>query len=272
MKVKAGFFVFGALFCSILLCEFATSGVSIPSGLTYETIAEPGKIYQGVIRLLNSKKQPQEVKLHQTDYIFSYDGTSIYGDPGKAPRSNAGWIMFYPHRLVLLPGGRAAVKYTVRVPVDPGLIGTYWSMLMVESHSPGGSKTSKPKEEKNKIVMTQKMRYGVQMITQIRDTGISDLRFMQPKVSKTDGKRILQLNLENTGERWLRPSLWAVLYDDMGNEVGKFPGKGARLFPGTSARSKIDLSRAQPGIYKALVVADCGEDRLFGVHYTLHIK
>ncbi len=272
MKVKAGLFVFGALFYSILLCDFATAGVSIPSGLTYETIAEPGKVYQSIIRLRNSEKQPQEVKLYQTDYLFSSDGTSTYGDPGKAPRSNAGWIMFNPHRLVLPPGGTAAVNYTVRVPGDPGLIGTYWSMLMVESHSPAGSKISNPKEEKNKVSLAQILRYGVQMITQIGDTGISDLRFTRPKVSKTDGRRILQVNMENTGERWLRPSLWAMLYDDMGNEAGKFPGKGARLFPGTSTLCRIDLSRVQPGTYKALVVADCGEDRLFGVNYTLHIK
>ncbi|WP_304511437.1 hypothetical protein [Desulfobacula sp.] len=203
---------------------------------------------------------------------FYSDGSNIYGEPGKAPRSNADWITFSPHRLIIPPKGVAQVNYTVTVPNNETLAGTYWSMMMIEGISSILPDAVRQEKDKITVRIKQVMRYGAQMITQIGDTGTRKLKFVKTKVLKTDDKRILQIDIENTGQRWLRPDLWVELYDEKGISAGKFEGGKLRIYPGTSVRFRIDLSRVPKGTYKAMVVADCGGEDLFGATYTLKFE
>jgi len=54
-------------------------------------------------------------------------------------------------------------------------------------------------------------------------------------------------------------------------------GGTARDIPKTSGsgrnkRHRFDLSAITAGIYKTLVVADCSDEDVFGIHYTLQIE
>ena len=84
-----------------------------------------------------------------------------------------------------------------------------------------------------------------------------------------NGKRILQVDVENTGELWIRPEVYVELFDDKGVSKGKFPGVRYRLYPGTSIRQMIDLSSVGSGTYKAIVVVDAGGEDVYGAEYTL---
>ena len=77
------------------------------------------------------------------------------------------------------------------------------------------------------------------------------------------------MDLENTGERLLRTSLWVDLYDPKGSFVGKFDGGKHGLYPGTSVRFTADLVGVASATYKALIVADCGGDDVFGANVSL---
>jgi hypothetical protein len=256
----------------VFLPGVSLAKVSVASGLSYEKIAQAGSLYHGVIHLRNTDKEPQEVKVYQTDYLFSYDGKSIHGEPGMDPRSNAGWITFSPSRLTIPPLGTSQVNYTVQVPDDSALVGTYWSMIMVEGVASSSPESSNPQKDRMTVGLTQIIRYGLQIVTSIGDTGTRQLKFVNTKLLKTDDGRVLQIDIENTGERWLRASVWAELYNEKGVSIGKFTGGKARLYSTTSARFKIDLSQAPEGKYKALVVADCGNDDMFGATYTFEFK
>lgn len=271
MRSRTGIILASLLFC-LIIPSVSVAGVSVTSGLTYEKEANPGGTYKGVIQLRNNGEAPQEVKIYQTDYLFYSDGRNLYGDPGKDPRSNADWITFSPRRFTIPPKGTAQVDYTVQVPNDQALVGTYWSMLMVEGISSSSPEAAKQEKDKITLSIAQVMRYGLQMITQIGDTGARKLKFVKTKLLKADGKRILQIDMENTGQRWLRPSLWAELYNEKGMSAGKFKGGKLRIYPDTSVRFRIDLTQVPKGKYKALVVADCGGDTLFGATYTFKFK
>ena len=84
-------------------------------------------------------------------------------------------------------------------------------------------------------------------------------------------KHVLLVDVENVGERLLRPFVWAELYDSEGMVVGTFEGDRFRTYPGTSVRYRIDVSDVPEGSYKALVVADCGEEDAFGIQYSITI-
>ncbi|MCG8633377.1 MAG: hypothetical protein MI863_06080 [Desulfobacterales bacterium] len=241
------------------------AGISVNTGMTYEAQALPGSAYTGIIRLSNHGDRPSEVRLYQTDYFFTSNGDNRYDPPGSSHRSNAKWLRLATERLMVPPGEATDVGYRVQVPDDPSLKGSYWSMIMVEGGTAG---------ENSRIAggFRQKLRYGLQMITQIRSTGSAHLEFLSPALRAREGRRLFFIDIRNAGEIWHDPEYWLALYDARGQEAGKVAGQGGRVFPGTSVRVTFDLTGFADGLYKVLAVADCGNDYLFGAKYTLKLK
>jgi hypothetical protein len=248
--------------------------VSIIGELSQDNEAKPGDTYTGSIVVRNDTKEIQEAKVYQTDYSFQADGTNNYGEPGTLPRSNAKWITFSPSYVTLPPNGIMAVNYTVIIPKDTDsskLVGSYWSMLMVEGIQKGSAESSLPsKNAKAQMGIMQTIRYGIQLVTTVPQTGTKKIKFKSTKVvTKENGKRILDIEVENTGELAMRPEMYVELFNEQGTSIGKFPGVKYRLYPGTSIRQSIDISSVATGTYKALVVVDAGGDDVFGSQISI---
>jgi hypothetical protein len=141
-------------------------------------------------------------------------------------------------------------------------------MIMVEPISPPPAAAEKGKPQ---VSLRTVLRYAVQIVTNIGDTGKRDLKFIDRKVVVDGASRTLQLDLENTGERALSPTLWCELYDKTGVSAGRFQGRRQRLYPGCSGRFRIDLTKVPAGSYTAVVVADNGDEYVFGARYALDI-
>lgn len=248
--------------------------ISVIGELSQDREARPGEKYEGIILVKNDTNEPQEAKVYQTDYSFHFSGTNNYGDPGTNPRSNARWVAFSPSFLTIPPQGTMAVNFTVAVPTDTAkkFVGTYWSMLMIEGIPEGSAESSvPPKDKKAQMGIMQNIRYGVQIATLIAGTGDRKINFIDvPKIVRTnEGKRILQIDIENVGDIGMRPEVYVELFDEKGISKGKYPGNRYRIYPGTSVRQSIDLTSIPQGTYKALVVVDAGGDDVFGAQYTL---
>lgn len=63
-----------------------------------------------------------------------------------------------------------------------------------------------------------------------------------------------------------------INFTKKGQSSGKIDGSSHRIYPGCSARFVLDLSKLAPGGYKAVVVADNGDDNVFGANYVLELK
>lgn len=262
----------------LLFLLFATlpvsAQVSVIGELSHDREARPGERYEGVIIIRNDTNEPQEAKVYQTDYMFYRDGTNNYADPGTLVRSNAKWVTFSPSYLTVPPQGTVTISYAVEVPQttpERKLIGSYWSMLMVEGIPKGSAESTVPRDpKKTQMGIRQTIRYGIQIATHIAQTGTKTVGFLDTKlVTKEDGKRFLQVDLENTGELFMRPEVYVELFNEQGASQGKFSGVRFRMYPGTSVRQMIDLSTVAAGTYKALVVVDAGGDDIYGAEYTL---
>lgn len=254
----------------------AGAQISIIGELSQDQEAPAGGSYQGEITVRNDGTEPQEAKVYQTDYLFFSDGTNQYGEPGSAPRSNARWVRFSPSYIVIPPQSSTAVNYTVSVPADStgkNLIGTYWSMLMVEGIAPGSAESALTSKKKlAEMGVKQTLRYGIQIATTIAATGKKSVRFVDSKIIKgPKGAVALQVDLEDNGTLGIRPEVYAEIFNAKGESQGKFPGHRYRMYPGTSVRQAIDLGTLVPGTYKALVVVDAGGEDVFGAQYTLQI-
>lgn len=260
----------------ILLGPFALSTasaqVSVIGDLSQDREAQPGTTYDGTIIVKNDGTGPAEVKIYQTDYLFSCEGTSTYGDAGTNPRSNARWIQFSPSSAIIPPQSTQTVAYTVSVPADAAiqqLVGTFWSMLMIEGITPG-SPESNLAAKKSGMGIRQTLRYGVQIATHISHTGTKSVKFLRVKlVTEKSGTPALQIDLEDTGTLGFRPDVYVELFDAKGSSRGKFPGARYRMYPGTSVRQIIEVGSISPGSYKALVVVDAGGEDVFGAQYSL---
>lgn len=261
-----------ALMLALIPGAAHAQGISLKSPMTIEKSLSPGGTVEGTLDLLNMTDAPQQARVYQTDLTPLPKGAVDFGEPGKAPRSNAGWLVVTPQQFTIPAGSTAQVNYLIRVPADDTLKGTYWSVIMVEGIAPAALEPPK-QTDKALFAMNTVMRYAIQMITNIGDSGTRDLKFVDRRIATVEGKRTLQLDLGNDGERWLHPTLWAELYDAQGASKGRFEGGRARVYPGDMSQTcSFDLSGLAAGKYTALIVADNGDEEVFGAQYDLELE
>jgi hypothetical protein len=250
----------------------ADAGLAVVGGLSRIASAEPGEELEHEILLRNSEDTDILVRIYPTDYIFFADGRSVYGEPGTMERSNAGWFTLSTEWITVPARGEAAVYYRGRLPAGEALSGTYWSLLMVEPLGPPGARDIPDQHGRPSISLATQIRYGVQIITDVGETGTPDLRFLDRRLISGNGHNVLQLDVENAGDKWVYPITWVEVYDEAGCFVGRFESTQKRIFPGCSVRHEFDLSEVAEGKYTALVIIDNSDEHVFGAQYRLELE
>lgn len=251
----------------ILLLTLATASaapLSVVGKLTREAALEPGATSRGAIVLRNNTDAPLTASISARDYRYRATGETFYDPPGAHPRSNAAWIDFAPAQLVIPAGAEASVSYVVSAPAEAVPSGTYWSALLVEPVTP---REASP--EGNVSIHTV-FRYAVQMVTQIGRAEPA-LAVEASKLEVVDGRRFLAVDLRNDGDAWATPRVWADVYTAEGGDARRLEAAPARLYPGCSARARLDLTDLPAAAYSALVIADAGTD-VVGAQYTLDLR
>jgi hypothetical protein len=224
------------------------------------------------VELSNPRDMPQEVKIYQTDYVTYADGRALFGDPGLLQRSNARWITFSPAQVTVPARDTALVRYTIQVPDDASLTGSYWSTLMIEPIGEGSPESSTVKPDQIGLTIYQVIRYSMLIVAQVGRTGEVKAQFTDMQLTMDGDGRVLVTDVVNTGDQWYIGHLWVELYDINGKLVGKFDGEERRLFPGSGARFPAPLTGVQDANYQALVVLDCGGDNVFGANVSIRVS
>jgi hypothetical protein len=257
------------LFC--VAAPAVSAQIHVVGGLTRHLQVASGEEVQGRVIVRNTSAEARVARAYLTDYQSFADGTTRYGDAGLQPRSNAGWVHIVPGEQTVPAGGSAFFHFIVRVPEDDTLTGTYWSMLMVEPVAPETLAPPSPEKDRAQVGIRTLTRTGIHIATHIRDTGLRLLRFADRELEQVDDRLFLRLDLENTGERLLTLMVWAELFDEGGVSIGRFDAGRLGLYPGSSGRLRVALSDVPPGKFQALIVADNGDEHVFGARYDLEI-
>ena len=247
------------------------AGVAVIGGLSRVSNGLPGDEIEHEIVLRNNEDIDMLVHVYPTDYVFFADGRSVYGEPGTMERSNAGWFALSTEWINVPAQSEITVYYRGRLPAGESLSGTYWSMLMVEPQAPAAVQAISDQRGKPGVSVSTEIRYGVQIITQVGESGAPDLRFIDRRLFGDGGRRMLQLDVENAGTKWVYPITWVELYDEQGSLVGRFESSQKRIFPGCSVRHEFDLSEVAEGKYTALVIIDNTDEYVFGAQYSLEM-
>nr|WP_321354382.1 hypothetical protein [uncultured Draconibacterium sp.] len=260
-----------SLFIIFLLIAVTTPNLSyanivVLNGLTHEDEVEVGSNYRGAIQVQNTGTEAQSVKVYQRDYWYSFSGESRHDEAGTLARSNADWIKYTPTLLTLQPNEMAMIDFEVNVPDNDTLNGTYWSVIMVEGIQPEDTSAS------SGVKIRTAIRYAVQIITNIGSTGKRDLQFLGMELTPgEDETQVLNVAIENTGERILKPELNLELFNAEGESIGVFKAERRKTYPTTSILLSLPLEGVKPGAYAAVLIADCDEDNIFGTNITLEL-
>ena len=251
----------------------ASAQISLASPSVMEHQAAPGESYTGTLVIRNGSAEPQEAKIYHTDYLTFANGTTSYAEAGTTPHSNADWISVQPSYVTVPPHQAVDVTYTVHVPrsaVRP-LVGTYWSMLMVEGIPKGSAESRYASAGKRKVQVgiVTRLRYAVQIATDIGGTGTRKVKFANAKAIVDASGKQLQFDLINTGERAYTPHISLELYSESGDRVATRAASRELTYPGTSLRQSFTLGRLPKGRYRALVIVDTGGDDVFGAQFTI---
>lgn len=266
MRNHYNYFFLG-LFCLFISFNSSQGKVLILNGLTHEYQGLQGESRNGVIEIKNISKTEQSVQIYQKDYWYSHTGESKHDEPGTTERSNAKWLNINPTFLTLKPEETALVNYEMKIPSVDSLKGTYWSVIMVEGIKPPDTSKVKTGIKINTVV-----RYAVQIITNIGDTGERNMQFLNFELTKEDTITVLQVAFQNIGERILKPELGIEVFNLDGDSQGVIKADRRKIYPGTSAVVELDLSKLAVGLYSGVLIADCDEDYAFGTNMNLEIK
>jgi hypothetical protein len=258
------------IIATLALIGSSRAGIVVIGSLARTTTIKPGDAFDGVIFVKNTDKQPADVRLFQSDYLCQADGTNEYGEPGKMPRSNASWITVTPTRLKLAPGETQPVRYKGRAPADAKLLGTFWSMIIVEPVSLPAI-TPEGKIDQVAVGLQTTIRFAVQIVTELGQGGNRSLQVLDKALVKNEGKRALSLDIGNDGERLLIPTISVELFDQQGASIGRFDAGRSRIYPACSVRAKVDLTDVPSGKYVAMVLLDSGDTQVMGAQYDLEI-
>jgi hypothetical protein len=176
-------------------------------------------------------------------------------------------MTFNPELLTLDSGQVATIEFEIQIPSEVSLKGTYWSVLMVEGITPPDTTKSE-----GGVKINTAIRYAIQIVTNIGNTGKRDLQFIDLQLTKENEISVLNVAMENIGERLLKPELRLELFDEEGNTAGLIKAEPRKTYPGTSIKSSLQMEAIKPGVYNAVLVADCGDDSIFGTNLSLEIK
>ena len=251
--------------CFFIKTSLFASNLLVPGSLTHENKVVLTQEIEGSIPIQNESDKPITVKVSLSDYSFNSKGESLFSSMGSNPRSNSSWIQTNKMLFEIAPHSTYSFAYTLKVPNEKSLSGTYWSIFLIE---PVEASLQSPDKKQSLGVQTI-IRYGVQIITHVGDSGTCDLKILTKQIIKENAKKFFSLQVENPGTRSLSPVMSIELVDLSGKKIGRFETVKQRILPTCSVSYQVDLSTVVDGKYKAMVFLDNGDNAFFGAQYDL---
>lgn len=231
----------------------------------------PSEKKQIQLTLYNDSDSKEQVNLKLADYSCNSNGEHFYDedylDNLKYPRSNKSWINHGQEQIYMEPRETRNVYYTIDVPNDPSLKGSYWSLLLIE---PQGTTLSKDANSEG-FSLQIKIRYAHHIIVNIGEA-TPKLKIIKKEIKEIDGKNFLCLHVLNEGDLFFDPTLTLKLYDVEGKLFSTLKSQSERLYPGNSQcfylnAEELDEKRLKEKL-TGFLLFDGKENLFFGDKFT----
>ncbi len=249
------FSIFG--FIVLLIYPIFSLNWSVSGELTSHIICKPSNTIIKSIKIVNYSDSILSLNITQSDYAGKINGSPIFIEAGKLERSNSSWIHLQSNRVSILAKSSLDVLYSITIPNDNSLEGSYWSVLFLEENN----------IQTGNQQLYLKQRIAVQVITQIEDSG--EIKVVFPKIELNKTKDEINIQIKNTGTCWIKGTLQIDLFNDGGEKCGRYSSEQIKLYPQSSQTLDLPTHNLKKGKYIAVCVVDCGENKIFGSQFTL---
>ena len=218
--------------------------------------ARPGVPVDATFVVANPTDATLRVRVALSDWHYQSDGTPNYLAAGSLPRSLQPFVTFNPSEVLLEPGERAEVRYTVDIPVDVDP-GSYWGALFMEAED--------PEPEPGFVLARFTVRVAHVMyvnVPPLRPDGMIAGVFGHPP-EDAEGSFQLLIQYVNTGNAVQRLDGYVELRDAAGAVLFTEHLPPAVSLPGDSVGRIFHVfGPLEPGTYTALIVYNYGDDTI----------
>ncbi|EIA09702.1 hypothetical protein [Flavobacterium frigoris] len=248
-----------------LFVNLTYSSVIVTNGLTHVYSGMSGTQIQGEIILLNNSDEEQTVFFSLNEAIFSCAENRTFSATQSHLKSSLKWFDGSLMDKVLSPKEKYTYKFTINIPKDQAIRGTFWNMLMIDIAKP----IKKEKLAQN-IGLNTKMRYAIALITNVNSLDEVSLDFQKIEIDKTTGNKNLTIKIANQHSFIEGVKLSLEVYDAEGKNIFQKTTIRGLVFPGFCKDYTIDISELPKGNYECLLVADSRE-KFVGTNVSLTI-
>lgn len=214
--------------------------------------AQPGESIDGTVTVVNPGAVEVRARIALSDWRYRDDGSPEYPGAGTLERSLSAWTSFNPSMVMLAPGAKATIRYTIDVPddVQPG---SHWGVLFFTGEDPAPKPGAR--------LATFNVRVGHVMYVNVapeRPAGEIVGIFGEPSDPSRDSYS-LAIQYANTGNVAQKLTGYLELRDATGASVFRQDLPMRVSLPGeTTMRVFKILGPLDAGAYSALVVYNYG--------------
>ncbi|RIA08550.1 hypothetical protein OE09_0365 [Flavobacteriaceae bacterium MAR_2010_72] len=255
-------------FISFLFCiQIMQANVVIINGLTHSFSGVSGQTFQGQIMLANTSNVDQRVTFDLSEAIYTCADGRVFTKETMHENSSTNWFESSTMDKVLAPKEKYIYKYSITIPNDATLNGSYWTTLMVN--------VDKPIREEvvSSIGLDTKIRYAIRLLTDVNVKEEVDIDFegVNLSINSVNRKRQLEIKVLNQSIFIENVKLSLEIFDTYGNLLLDTETKRAKVFPEVCRDFIIDVSKLPQGTYQCVVMAD-SRDEYVGTNMSLTIE
>ncbi|AOW20492.1 hypothetical protein LPB138_07305 [Urechidicola croceus] len=243
------------------------ANVAITNGLTHIYKGNSGDVISGEVILMNGSDQEQLVTFELNEAIFSCETNRIFTNEYSHPKSSTDWFNGKVLNKVLGPKEKYVYTYTIEMPNDKSLRGSYWTVLKVNLEKP-----IREESINGNIGLDTKITYAVALLTHVNDYDELSLDFenINLKEDAQNLKKELEVKLINNSLFIEGIKLSLEIYDNNGVKVHEGKTDRNLTFPGFCRDFLIDVSSLPNGKYECVLIADSREE-FIGTNISLTI-
>ena len=218
-----------------------------------------GETALGSVSLYNPTDTIIQIKVSGADYAHTKNEEDYFLEPGKYTRSNANWINFSEF-ISIRPKENATYPFTIVAPNQRNLVGSYWSVLFFEEVK---SLSFSSNED-----IAIDYRYCIQIITNLKNTGIIDMSFVEANFLENN----IILTLKNTGTLWFDATIKIDIFNQNAEFIYTKSSERHRIYPELEREYKIPIDQLKPAEYYAIIMVDGGNERVFGHQISFAVR
>lgn len=250
----------------LFVCNITSARVLINNGLTHIHSGKHGQVIKGMIQVKNAGTEPEKILIYQNGLIQTCDEKNEFVPVDRQARGLGKWLETNTDEKMIQAGETYEIFYTISVPQDSSLSGSYWSVIMVEVAEPVTS------EANNKFSIASKVRYAIQIIADVGDMEYPKLDFEKVGFKPAQSaNKIIQAKLKNVGKFMVIPKLLLEVYSKDGQKITTLESVSQKIYPFTCKDFEIEIKGLTAGKYDAILVADYGQD-LFATNVVIDIQ